>query len=196
MKPLCFVLDSAADIPTPKAILSGEWRCERVNKVEHFQRIYLDSLDWRLLKNDLSVFADRRGDEVRLYLFDLRDNQLILQVPIKQLPAFAGDLPEGEVAAMLSPILQQRALLPSSNEHLRLEDIITFYSTPDVDTALSILKKYDVSYIIFGQLERGTYDGPGLDKFSAEDGILWRQIYPAPGLDTQNETVIYEVIQP
>jgi uncharacterized membrane protein len=92
--------------------------------------------------------------------------------------------------------VQQRALLPSTRVHERLEEIATFYLTSDTNEAMAFLTKYNVRYIIFGQLEQVVYAGPGLMKFGAGDGILWRQVYPPVGADPQNETVIYEVIQP
>jgi uncharacterized membrane protein len=49
------------------------------------------------------------------------------------------------------------------------------------------LRKYDVRYIIVGQLERNHYPGPGLEKFSQANGSLWREVY------RDGETVIYEV---
>ena len=92
--------------------------------------------------------------------------------------------------------IQQRALLPSDYVHQRLMDIINFYLTSDPSEALEFLQKYNVRYIIFGELEQGLFAGPGLSKFAAEDGRLWRQVYPPTGVDPQNETIIYEVIQP
>ena len=92
--------------------------------------------------------------------------------------------------------MQQRALLPSDREHQRLVEIMNFYMTADPTEALAFLHKYNVRYIIFGQLEQVAFDGSGLEKFPAQDGTLWRQIYPPDGADPQNETIIYEVIQP
>ena len=51
------------------------------------------------------------------------------------------------------------------------------------------MRKYDVRYIIVGQQERGQYPGPGLEKFEAADGVLWREVY------RDGETVIYQVIR-
>jgi len=92
--------------------------------------------------------------------------------------------------------MQQRALLPSEIEHQRLLDIMNFYLTPDPNEALAFLNRYNVRYIIFGELEQAAFPGTGLLKFAEEDGRLWRQIYPPLGIDVQNETIIYEVIQP
>ena len=70
----------------------------------------------------------------------------------------------------------------------RIAEIDDFYLTKDLNAAQIFLRKYDVQYIIVGQQERGHYPGPGLDKFEAAEGILWREVY------RDGETVIYEVI--
>ncbi len=72
---------------------------------------------------------------------------------------------------------QQRAILPETVVTDRIADIATFYTTTDQQTALNFLRKYDVQYIIVGQLERAYYPGPGLDKFSQWNGSLWQQVY-------------------
>ena len=57
--------------------------------------------------------------------------------------------------------------------------------------ARDFLKKYDVSYIIVGQLERAAYKsedfGNGLFKFEEFDGMYWDEVY------RDGNTVIYEV---
>ena len=62
-----------------------------------------------------------------------------------------------------------------------------FYLTTDVDAALDFLRKYNVRYVIIGQLERARYVGGGLDKFGAYNGIFWNEVY------RDGQTVIYEV---
>jgi len=37
-------------------------------------------------------------------------------------------------------------------------------------------------------LERGRYAGPGLDKFAALEGVLWREVY------RDGTTIIYQVL--
>jgi YYY domain-containing protein len=83
---------------------------------------------------------------------------------------------------------QQRALLPADWVSNRITEIEIFYTGNDPTYDQSFLKKYDVRYIIVGQLERNVYPGPGLDKFAAEDGTLWRSVYH------DQATTIYEVI--
>jgi YYY domain-containing protein len=62
-----------------------------------------------------------------------------------------------------------------------------FYLTTDVNEALDFLRKYNVRYVIIGQLERARYVGGGLDKFTAYNGIFWNEVY------RDGQTVIYEV---
>jgi uncharacterized membrane protein len=88
---------------------------------------------------------------------------------------------------------QQRGLLSTWVE-ARVAEVSTFYTTTDVQTALDFLKKYDVKYIVVGQLERAEYqrtDLPmpdGIAKFEQYEGQYWRSIY------SDGNTAIYEVI--
>jgi len=69
----------------------------------------------------------------------------------------------------------------------RVEEIKQFYLTSDREKASEFLKKYNVHYIIVGQLEKLYYPGFGLDKFSALNKDLWREVYRS------ENTVIYQV---
>jgi uncharacterized membrane protein len=81
---------------------------------------------------------------------------------------------------------QQRAVLPGTVVTNRILEIEEFYRTTDPEEARAFLAKYNVGYIIVGQQERGMYAGPGLDKFAAQEGILWQEVYRDGG------TVIYQ----
>ena len=70
----------------------------------------------------------------------------------------------------------------------RVLDIDQFYTTVDTDQTKQFLNLYKVRYIVVGQLEEAAYPGPGLDKFPAFNGILWKQVYHA------QDTTIYEVM--
>jgi YYY domain-containing protein len=83
---------------------------------------------------------------------------------------------------------QQRALVPGSWVSDRISEVDNFYNTTDLQAVKEFLAKYNVRYIILGQLERNHYPGPGLDKFAAQTGILWNEIY------RDGNTIIYEVI--
>ncbi|MCL4274001.1 MAG: glycosyltransferase family 39 protein [Anaerolineales bacterium] len=87
---------------------------------------------------------------------------------------------------------QQRGIFASQVQD-RVNEVSAFYNTPDVQTALDFLKKYDVKYIVVGQLERNVYPAllempDGLAKFDQYEGIHWRTVYQ------DADTTIYEVI--
>jgi uncharacterized membrane protein len=84
---------------------------------------------------------------------------------------------------------QQRALTPDTWVFNRVAEVNDFYTTADIDQARAFLEKYDVRYIIVGQMEQNYYPPGGLLKFESQDGVLWRSVYRDSG------TVIYEVIQ-
>ncbi len=82
---------------------------------------------------------------------------------------------------------QQRVLM-SNWVWERVSEITNFYSTTDPAAAQTFLKKYNVCYIIVGQLERAAYPGEGLLKFERLDGTLWQEVY------RDGQTVIYAVL--
>jgi uncharacterized membrane protein len=84
---------------------------------------------------------------------------------------------------------QQRAVVPSEWVTNRVQEIGDFYRTTDRQQTTNFLKKYNVHYIIVGQLEQAYYAGDGVDKFMAWNGDLWKEIY------RDRDTVIYEVLQ-
>ena len=70
----------------------------------------------------------------------------------------------------------------------RVNGIHDFYNTTDIVTARSFIDKYNVKYIIAGQMEKGMYSEEGIAKFRTMDGKLWNCVYD------QDNTQIYEVI--
>jgi YYY domain-containing protein len=94
---------------------------------------------------------------------------------------------------------QQRALM-SEQVWNRVNEINAFYATTDPAAAKAFLQKYNVRYIVVGQLERAEYipgapDGPvtadapnGLPKFDEYNGRLWKEVY------RDGQTVVYEVL--
>jgi uncharacterized membrane protein len=72
----------------------------------------------------------------------------------------------------------------------RQEDVIQFYSGPSAAEALRILQKYEVSYVIVGQLERLYYPPAGLAKFESNLNGNLELVYENPG------TKIYRLIAP
>ncbi len=82
---------------------------------------------------------------------------------------------------------QQRGFIDSNGIANRLNDIISFYTTTDIKSALNFINRYHVSYIILGQMERAYYPGEGLDKFTKYDGVYWKEVF------SYQDTVIYQV---
>ena len=70
----------------------------------------------------------------------------------------------------------------------RQEDVIRFYSDPNPSEALQVLQRYDVSYVIIGQLERIYYAPAGLAKFDDNLNGNLELVYENPG------TTIYRVL--
>ena len=83
---------------------------------------------------------------------------------------------------------QQRSVFGSDPVAPRVDEVGNFYSTPDLGSAETFLKAYNVRYIIVGQLEEALYPSEGLAKFVQGNGTLWKAVYH------QGDTTIYEVI--
>jgi YYY domain-containing protein len=83
---------------------------------------------------------------------------------------------------------QQRTLTPSEWVTDRVAQIGIFYNTHDESIVTEFLKKYQVKYIVVGQLER-VYYPTGLDKFDQWNGKYWKEVY------RDGATAIYEVLQ-
>jgi uncharacterized membrane protein len=82
--------------------------------------------------------------------------------------------------------MQQRLMFAETVKARGLEEQ-AFYTTTEVEAARDFIHKYNVRYIIVGQLERATYPAEGLHKFAAYNGKLWNEVY------RDGDTVIYEV---
>ena len=84
---------------------------------------------------------------------------------------------------------QQRAFAVPGQVEQRVVENDLFYRDTEPQPLQQFLGKYDVSYIVVGQLERAYYAGPGIDKFEIYDGLLWREVFRS------GQTVIYEVLE-
>ncbi len=84
---------------------------------------------------------------------------------------------------------QQKQILPSNWVTDRIAEVETFYNTTDAKTARAFLGKYQVQYIIVGQLERIRYAQDGLEKFATYEGVYWKTVY------TYKDTIILEVME-
>lgn len=86
---------------------------------------------------------------------------------------------------------QQRGMF-APQVQARVDEVSAFYKTGDLQAALSFLKKYDVRYIVVGQLERNIYpvvagEPDGLAKFVEYEGVFWDAVYQ------NGNTTIYSV---
>jgi YYY domain-containing protein len=82
---------------------------------------------------------------------------------------------------------QQRTVTPDTWVYQRIDDITAFYQTTDADLAKEFLRKYNVQYVILGQVEKAWYPGAGLGKFDQLNGVLWDKVY------NEGQTAIYKV---
>jgi YYY domain-containing protein len=70
----------------------------------------------------------------------------------------------------------------------RESDLKEFYSSPSIDTAIDFLRKYRVSYVIVGQVERLYYPEEGIAKFAEMNGRELELVFENP------KTQIYRVL--
>ena len=82
---------------------------------------------------------------------------------------------------------QQRGFVEPMLIENRIAEISAFYNTVIPADAVAFLKKYNVRYIIVGQVENIYYPGAGLLKFEQYDGAFWTEVF------RDGTTVIYEV---
>ena len=109
--------------------------------------VFYDTFDWRLYRQSLVLL----GDGHRLLLRRLDDLEIIQQVEVEVQPVFVWDLPEGELKAQLTPIVEMRALL-------KLADIQTS------STVYRVLNQAEKTVVWLGWEElrlSSTPDGPG-----------------------------------
>ena len=65
----------------------------------------------------------------------------------------------------------------------RARDVATIYNTNDLQLAGELLQRYQVEYIVIGELERIYYDAPGLEKFlTMEQRGQLRRVYESNGV--------------
>ncbi len=82
---------------------------------------------------------------------------------------------------------QQRMAYPGRIEE-RQRDVARAYGSPDAEAAWSVIRKYDVRFIVVGGLERAYYAAGGLDKFEHMVGHGLEVAYRS------DEVTIYRVV--
>jgi YYY domain-containing protein len=83
---------------------------------------------------------------------------------------------------------QRRAALQNNEVQERVDAVGTFYLTEDLNYVRDFIDRYNVAYIVVGQLEEAFFPGVGLAKFEANDGVLWQEVFRT------GHTVIYQVL--
>jgi tetratricopeptide (TPR) repeat protein len=80
----------------------------------------------------------------------------------------------------------------------RQADMQQFFTTPDVQRALTIISKYDIDYVYLGQLEQAEGGQTGSAKFSQmadpKVGIL-KEVFRSEGPEGEPGTIIYQVVK-
>jgi len=84
---------------------------------------------------------------------------------------------------------QQRAINPSDWVFKRVEDVNTFYSATEMSTAKGLIEKYNINYIVIGQLERSIYPQEGINKFFKNINDLLELVY------SSQDTSLFKVVQ-
>ncbi len=83
---------------------------------------------------------------------------------------------------------QQRGILRNNAVQERVDEVDKFYLSTNLRFMRGFLEKYQVEYIIVGQVERAFYPEVDFTKFKQLDGIFWTKVYE------EQETAIYQVI--
>jgi len=82
---------------------------------------------------------------------------------------------------------RQQRVFTSTWVEARVADVGAFYDAVDDQSTTAFLEKYDVRYIVVGQLERAAYTPEGIAKFELLNGRYWQEVY------RDGSTAIYEV---
>ena len=83
---------------------------------------------------------------------------------------------------------RQQRVFTSTWVEARVSEVGSFYNAVDEEFTNAFLERYDVRYIVVGQLERAAYAAEGIAKFERLNGRYWQEVY------RDGNTVIYEVI--
>ena len=82
---------------------------------------------------------------------------------------------------------QQRGILRNNAVQERVDEVDAFYMSQGLKFMRNVLEKYQVEYIVVGQVEQAFYPDADFSKFTQLDGIFWDQVYH------DQDTTIYQV---
>lgn len=86
---------------------------------------------------------------------------------------------------------QHNSLLDGAWITKRIDEVANFYNTGDLEAARKFIAKYNVEYIVVGDLERARYNPEGLTKF--QNLVMDGTFNIVFGDNTENSTTIYKV---
>ena len=89
-------------------------------------------------------------------------------------------------------VRQHNSLLDGAMIDKRINDVNDFYNTQDIQLARQYLARYQVKYIVVGDLERVYYDAKGLNKL--QDMVKQGMLKMVFGDNTANTTTLFEAI--
>jgi len=85
---------------------------------------------------------------------------------------------------------QQRGILRNNEVQERVDEVDAFYMSRNLRFMRNFLEKYQVEYIVVGQVERAFYPDADFTKFTQLEGIFWNTVYQ------DQETSIFQVRLP
>jgi len=90
-------------------------------------------------------------------------------------------------------VRQHNSLLPGAVIEKRIAEVNNFYNTTDSQAAIEFLRRYQVEYIVVGDLERALYSAEGINKFSewAKQGWVQQVFSLRQGA---SQVAIYKVV--
>ena len=115
--------------------------CQQISN-EFIIHSFQDSFDWRLYRHDLSAEFVRSQRQSLFILRDLHENTIVAQTPVRELPKYAADFNDSEVASILRKTLGIRALLELST----------------VDYEYSVIELYNKKHEALARLHFSQYE--------------------------------------
>lgn len=85
---------------------------------------------------------------------------------------------------------QQRGILRNNAVQERVDEVDAFYMSRNLQFMRNFLEKYQVEYVVVGQVEQAFYPDADLTKFTQLEGIFWDVAYQ------DQDTTIYQVREP
>lgn len=89
-----------------------------------YHRVFYDTFDWRLYKNESVLEVHDDGPSNRIYWRADKDGQLKIQLGLKQVPRLAVDLPAGAFRQQLQSVIYVRELFPRLKLRINRQSLV------------------------------------------------------------------------